>query len=310
MNCFAIASGYLGLNAKHKFSSIIMLWAQIVFWGVVINLVFIIYSLCIGQTPNWLSLIKSVFPILSQQNWYFSCYFCLFFFAPIINKIINTITRTEAKNVIIISAGLFFLVETLIHDSSFAMNAGYSWVWLALMYFIGAYIKKYYNAVQVSIKKNLLIFLLCTGGTLLTHIGIAVLTNALTGTVSSATKFITYTSPLMVGMALALLNVFRSMKITESKGKVFTFISQLTFGVYIIHTNNAIFQRMYGILDFVNEYKLILTMSFVLIVSVIIFITCAIADYLRQLLFKLLHIKNLATRMDSALTKLISKINF
>jgi len=309
VNCFAIASGYLGLNAKHKYSSIIMLWLQVFFIGVIINLISSAYSVYMGQSPNWTLLIKSCFPIFTEQNWYFSAYFCLFFFMPLINKIINTITPKEAHVIIIISTVLFLFIETIAHDSTFAINSGYTWIWLALLYFIGAYIKKYHDAKTTSIGKNLFVFFICVVLTFMSRIGIALVTKNLFGTVSSADKFITYTSPLMVIMAITLLNIFRSLNISSSTGKILTFLSSLTFGVFIIHTNREIFVGLSGKAAFVNNYNIFLTLIMLLAIVLGLFVVCAVFDYLRQLVFKALHLKQLAEKVDSFITKAIDKIN-
>ena len=310
VNCFAIVSGYLGLNAKHKYSSIIMLWLQVFFIGITINILNNLYLISIGQSPNWTLLIKSFFPILSSQNWYFSAYFCLFFFMPLLNKIINTITKKEAQVIIIVSTVLFLFVETILHDSTFAGNSGYTWVWLALLYFIGAYINKYYDAKNPSIKINLIIFIVCVVLTFISRIGIAIVTKTLLGNVSSATKFITYTSPLMVIMAITLLNIFRSLRISPSAGKILTWVSSLTFGVFIIHTNRVLFVGLAGKAAFVNNYNIFLTLIMLVAIVLGLFILCATLDYLRQLVFKAFHMKPLSEKIDSLITKAIDKINF
>ena len=309
VNCFAIISGYLGLNAKHKYSSIIMLWLQVFFTGVAINLINVVYSIYMGQSPNWVSLIKSFFPISSEQSWYFSAYFCLFFFMPLLNKIINTLTKKEAGTIIIVSTVLFMFVETILHNSIFAINAGYTWIWLALLYFIGAYIKKYYDNKNTSIKINLIVFVACVVLTFISRIGIALITQKIFGNVTSANKFIAYTSPLMVIMAVTLLNIFRRLNISQSKGKILSFISSLTFGVYIIHTNRVLFAGLAGKAAFVNNYNILLSVIMLLAIVLALFIICAVFDYLRQLVFKLLRFKQFSEKLDLFITKIVNKIN-
>lgn len=40
VNCYALISGYVGLNSKHKYSGIVNLWLQVVFYCVLITAVF------------------------------------------------------------------------------------------------------------------------------------------------------------------------------------------------------------------------------------------------------------------------------
>ena len=49
INCFAMISGYVGFNKKFKFSNLVNLWLQVVFYSVLITCGFFIYK----QVFSW-----------------------------------------------------------------------------------------------------------------------------------------------------------------------------------------------------------------------------------------------------------------
>ena len=113
----------------------------------------------------------------------------------------------------------------------------------------------------------------------------------------------------MVIMATALLNIFRGLKISPTKGKILAWISSLTFGVFIIHTNRVLFVGLAGKAAFVNNYNIFLTLIMLLAIVLGLFVFCAVLDYLRQLVFKALRLKQFSEKLDSLITKTIDRIN-
>ena len=87
VNVFAIISGVVGLRAKHKFSSLINLCLQLIFYSVIITSIYIAISVCNGIDISLKDIFFALIPSI-RSLWYFSAYFCLFFFMPILNLII------------------------------------------------------------------------------------------------------------------------------------------------------------------------------------------------------------------------------
>lgn len=76
VNCYAIISGYVGVDSKKRISSLINLWFTVMFYTSTIAVVLYFASPGIIEFED---LIKGFFPVSSVQYWYFSSYFLLFF---------------------------------------------------------------------------------------------------------------------------------------------------------------------------------------------------------------------------------------
>lgn len=146
VDCFAIISGYVGLNARHRYSSIINLWFLVFFYSVLFSITFFI------ATPDRVgldSLVKSFFPLLSKQHWYFSAYFGLFFIMPIINKGIMMLSDIQLRNITLCLIMIFSVLSTLGNfwnkESLFNVEFGYSVLWLMVLYIVGAFLKRSSN---------------------------------------------------------------------------------------------------------------------------------------------------------------------
>ena len=113
VNSFALISGYVGIKTKHKYTSIISLWIQVAFYNVGVSAIKMAINLMNDKPIDLIMLLKSFFPVISEQNWYFTSYFCLFFFMPVLNHIVNTLSREKLRQNIFITIILFSIIETL-----------------------------------------------------------------------------------------------------------------------------------------------------------------------------------------------------
>lgn len=308
VNCFAVISGYLGFNSRHKYSTLISLWFQVVFWSIVFNAGQIAFMIISGGAPDYLSIVKSFFPIISQENWYFSAYFVMFFFTPMLDHLVNTLSRKEIKKILVFSVLLFCVIETISHDTVFAINGGYSCVWLGLLYLFGAYYKKYEPFENISGGKALIGFAVCTLITYSSRLMIAIATNIYFGEVRLATKFITYTSPFMLAGALCLLHFFKNVRLSEKMQPSVKLITSLTFGIFLIHTQSVVFKNcLKNAFAWVSEYNVLVSILVFFACAFAVFVVCALLDWGRVLLFRLIKVNKLAEFLDSRIEKFFEK---
>ena len=97
------------------------------------------------------------FPVIIKNYWYFTEYFCLYIFIPLINKGILYLDKVELKIIIINLFSIFIVLKEIINPeyNSLHLNSGYSSLWLLILYIIGAYFEKY----RKKQKKNFFLFL-------------------------------------------------------------------------------------------------------------------------------------------------------
>ena len=86
VNCYALISGYVGVNSKYKYSSVILLWLRVVFYTILITGIF---SVILPEAVSLVHWKNAVFPVMTGQYWYFTAYFCLYLLTPFINKMIQ-----------------------------------------------------------------------------------------------------------------------------------------------------------------------------------------------------------------------------
>lgn len=108
---------------------------------------------------------------------------------------------------------------------------------------------------------------------------------------------INYVSPTMLVAGISLLIVFSRLKFRNNK--IIMFISHLTFGVYLIHTQPFVFQyilkdRFICLTDF-NSFKMLFM---ILVISFVIFMICLFIEFLRLQVFKCLKTRDVATRIE------------
>ena len=143
----------------------------------------------------------------------------------------------------------------------------------------------------------------------LSEIIITVVTTKVKGEPFSVLFFYHNMSPLAILMAICFFKYFISLQV---KGSVFskflTVVGSCTFGIFLVHWSPF---AKHLIFPFLKQYAYSapLTYTLVTIGAVLaIFIGCAIIDYVRQKLFKLLKVRKLCDIVVEKAGKVFSKV--
>ena len=85
------------------------------------------------------------YPVVFQLYWYFTTYFGLYLFLPVINKGIAQLSKYELRLVVMSTLGIFVLWKDYknMKPDIFHLNNGLSIIWFLIFYLTGAYIGKY-----------------------------------------------------------------------------------------------------------------------------------------------------------------------
>lgn len=291
VNCYALVSGYLCVNKKTKYSNLAYLWLQTAFYSIVITVVF----LAVGRGYVHVSdLVKAPFPVMAKLYWYFTAYFLLFLFMPMLNHVLKTMSKRSLK-VIILSSILTFSIMSLpgrlLGKDTFVIADGYSALWLVVLYLIGGYYKKYRPFSKISKTKAFAFFAACILVTWISKIVIDLATLKILGSMRFGDLFVSYASPTILAASFALFMMFENLQIRRMKKFVST-ISQLSFSVYLIHTHPLIFRTVIaGRFANYSAFPAAFMALAVIGTSLSIYAICTSADYIRMQLFKLLRIK-------------------
>lgn len=306
VNVFAIISGFVGLKAKHRYSNLINLSLQLIFYAVLLTGIETIVLVYLGKDISINNVVLNLFPSV-HSIWYFSAYFCLFFFMPILNSIIENTPRNALK----VGAVFVFIIFCRFGQVSTKvvnLSNGYSVLWLAILYLLGAYMTKY-ELLKLSPVKCLIGFLSCVVLTSISRIVFGNISRIVFDEVGRGTNLlISYTSPTILLSAIFLVGLFMKIKIRDKAKKVIAFLSPMAFGVYLIHCNPIIFERLAKVFSWVALEPIYLGPFIAMGIALIIFASCLFIDWIRLLLFKVCKVKKFSVWIENLFRKMFTKI--
>ncbi len=289
VNCYALISGYVGWKSKYKYANIAVLWLQVVLYSVGINVLFMILR---PETWDWKTILNSLFPVINNYGWYFTCYFALFFFMPMLNHVVQTMTERDLKILCGSVVGVLSLLGTVAKQDIFQLKDGYSVLWLGALYLLGGCIGRFGWFRSVPKWKAALGYII---GVLLawgTKFLLEAWNNPWLNEVTYSEVLIRYKSPMILLTAVSLLVLFSGIDLPKTAQAVIKFLAPAAFGVYIIHMHPQIWNRIivgkYAGYTDGNAGLLVLK---VLATAVVIYLAISLIDLIRHYLFKWLKIK-------------------
>ena len=238
VNCYALISGYVGVDSKYRYKSIIYLWCRVVFYMAAITA---FYYVVFPELVHRQEIINIFFPITKYQYWYFTAYAGLFIIMPLLNAAVNHMEQKQLRTAIIVGVLFFSVATTAWDEDPFKLNGGYSAWWLAILYVIGGYINRY-KILEKAHKSLLLLgyilMVILSWGTKI------VLENANINhsewLMLHSELLIRYTSITILLCAIFLLLFFRNIKFPKWMQQIIKFIAPSAFSVYLIHTQPII----------------------------------------------------------------------
>lgn len=313
VNCYALISGYVGVFEKFRYSNLIVLWLRVAFYSVLISLLFVIFmpNTSLNIKGYIVCFIRALFPVLFNKYWYFTCYFLLFLFMPILNFALNSISKSIMKIsllTILLFTSVIAPIANVFSDNLFGLGNGYTTIWLMVLYLLGGYIRKYGVLENVRNVWLIIAYFVIAFMVLLSRLMICITTNRFLGEIKYEEMWTSYISITILAESVCLLLLFKRIHFSKFFTKVIAFLSPLAFSVYLIHDNPIV--REYLIADrFISIAGLNpLLMVLAIFGSVLaIFIICIIIDYFRYLLFKVIKVKQRLNSLENRIRKRLIK---
>ena len=294
VNCYALISGYVGVYSKYRYHNIVLLWLKVVFYTLSITLLFSISVPGSVSSKDW---IKALLPVTGGYYWYFSAYFALFFFIPLLNIAMNKMTQRQHRAIVIVFLLVFSCLQTLFSREIFGTSSN-AW-WLMILYIIGGYIRKYGLFRNSSSTKML-------GG----YITIIILTWLSKIMIESkifpflrildGKYLINNTSITILLSGIFLLLMFERIHFSPIAVKVIQFFSPTAFSVYLIHANPFVWN--YILADrFAAQAQLPIVSEIlsILLIAFSIFTICSFIDLIRAGIFNGLKIKQKLAKIET-----------
>lgn len=280
INVFAIVSGFVGLTAKYRYGRIVKLWIQVFITGVLVGL---LTSFAIGYDLTKTDVLKMVLPVSMREYWYFTDYFLLFFFMPMLNAAVRVHTRQ-----ILICLGvctvLFTWSRMFLNVDALQVHNGFSFTWLAFLYLIGAELRIHEDRLPKA-RYWAALFLITAGGLSLMNLIPIHQLHILSSLLSC---LYTGFGTLILSVAIVGYCVKTSIK---HKGAVIAFWSSATFGVYLLHVQPIFFTRVWPrLFSVVDGFEGWRAGVMAWLCAVVAFVILALVEKLRQWLFRILGI--------------------
>ena len=102
-NSFSLISGIVSSKST-KYSNLLYLWLCVVFYSVGIRYYYLKYKK--DSRVNG-ELYQDYYPVINGRYWYFTSYFGMFIFLPVVNKGIQYLNRPEFKLLVMSILGIF-----------------------------------------------------------------------------------------------------------------------------------------------------------------------------------------------------------
>lgn len=278
IDIFAIASGYVGIMAQFRLSRIVELWLQVVFTCVVCSLGLVWLTGSSLGIDEW---IRAFMPIAGAKYWYMTAYFMLAFTMPFLNAGIKALDRKTSAYILSLMVGIICGQAFFGIKGGLGVEAGFSFEWLMICYLIGAYWRLYGFPIRMAPKWRLLpvvpLAIISGGGGLM-----------LPSAIASRVYWDGYISPFTLMISICIFGWALTLsEQNKSRIKAIQLISSCTLGVYLFHLAPVVWGR--GLLPRIQAHIVHDSLEWFACVTsttVILFVCCAICDYARQIIFK------------------------
>lgn len=218
---FVICSSYFLLDSRHtkKEKAIKLLLDSMI----ISILIFVTFVICGYKVSGAGECIKNIFPDLYDNVWFVTTYFLFYLIHPILNLAIERLGKKSHFTLLLFVFLLYGVYGTFTYFSVGVNDL----IKFVLVYFVVAYMKKYYQDFCKNRRKNTILFLIFAG----IYILLLVLKNFL---ISITIALDIWFSPFLLPMLLFLFNIFNSFKFTN---KTINYIASCSLFVYCIHDN-------------------------------------------------------------------------
>ena len=290
VDCFALISGYIAKDKRQKYDKIVNIWFQVFFYSFILNSIFTIFG--INKDLSLRFILKSIFPISFNVFWYMSSYFILFMILPILNNYIFKIDEKDAKRAFIIIIFIFSCMGLL--SDAFNLKAGYSPIWLIILYVLGALMKKIKLFENRKTFVLIIIWLVSLAITYFVHI------------YYESDLLLNYISPTILLSSLIIVVLFTRIK-TENNN--ISKIAPYCLGIYLFQLNPIIWNIIIkNKLTFITNNSICISLLLVFLWALLIFIIGFVIEIIRSKLSILLKIPELSKKIVNLVKTILDKV--
>ena len=253
VNCFVLISGYF-MSARDSLflpKKTFKLWllAEIISIGIYLVMCSIPNS---NVDFSFGQLILNALPIMSNQYWFFTCYFVLMVIAPFLNRFINTLEQKDFKKCLLIILSLFVFIPSInIFGDNFDSSKGYSAIWFIVLYLVASYLRRY----PLPKKPYGILYIAISITSVFAHTLLNTLGNYLPLFTQASDILLRYNCITTFTASVCLFLFFLNHPIKTKKflEKLVTQIATASFTVYLIHEHPSLRITLWNTIIKLNE---------------------------------------------------------
>lgn len=255
---FVICSAYFLIdNGKVKFKKIFGMIIDT--W--VISMFFLMLTVLFRYEISGKLLIKQLFPVLFQNNWFVTCYIMLYILHPVLNMVLKKLNQRQLLQVNIVLFVLYCCIYTLVHNDIFYNNL----VGFIIVYLYVSYVKMYMPNFSKDTRKNVILLVISSSLNLLLSLLVIFIGLRVPMFKDNMHHFAIVINPLYLIMSISLFNIFKNR---EFYSKRINYFSSLSLLIYLF-SENVMFKRSFFRDIYTYIYNTYTYQNIVLIIAVV-----------------------------------------
>lgn len=303
VNSYILLTGYYQSKSTFKQKKVWQILNASWFYRVIIVIIFLSLNLI---SISKVQLLKDI-SYLPRDYWFITCYILLYCISPFLNKLINSLSHSDFKKLLIVGAIIVSVLPTITKGEVFNNN-GYTLYNCVYLYLVGAYLRIYPVEKSYIFKRNsrtiyrlvlVSVFFLCILLNFLFY-NYAQQVKAYNGFFAYIAEIIdsaslSYSNPIIIVQSIVFFLFFTSIDI---KSRFINWYAKLMLGIYMIHEQQYVREELYKWLGIIDGPKDTYRFLFYVIgAALLIFVTCSIIELIRQIIFKFIYKRKFATKM-------------
>lgn len=294
VSIFILITGFYSVKGKSSIKKIVYILIEVWLYNVII---LILTQLLSKDELSFAMILKNILPIYNT-HWFVYTYMFLYALSPFINKLLINMDQNTYQKLLIMLWVSWGIVYTF---TGADLNYSYL-VWFIFVYMVGAYVRLY-GSEKPNRVPNFLSFCICTCLMIISTILIDIVGLRFGFYPQHGNHFYSLHSPLVLGIAFSLFQLFRGFKIKHNK--FINMIAGTTLAIYLISDNT--FVRL-GLWNDVFKNGMHSDNHFLIFIGIIevliVCIVCATIDIVRRKLFELKPL----VKLMQAICKMIERI--
>lgn len=305
VNSYILVTGYFQSKSRFKQSKVWALINSSLFYRIVIMLIVMI----LGEKLSQVEILQETFILNLSEYWFIKVYLFLYCLSPFINKLISNLDKKDFQKLLVVLFVILSFLPYITGNKAFS-NDGFTLYHFIYLYLIGAYFRDYpiensriFKIYSKTCLKTLFIFIIIScviANYVITQTSISILgNNEIVDEIANnlISNNLSYSNPFVMLQSISYFCFFSMLNI---KSKFINGVSKLTLGVYLIHDNQLLKNRIgiYQLLGIgTSPIYSFSYLFYVIVIIIFIFVSGLIIEWVRQKIFKFIYNRNFAIKI-------------